>query len=239
MVGAAQYVQDEKIQISRRTITAAQYRGSWPDEYNSFVTSETRNNQYKDPGKFFATMKRHPEWYSRKFIFRPLYDTSDIIKEASLYANRIIHQQSRTYGVRSGFYGSSFEMRINGALANSMAQLDNMDGDSVVTFLNTAAYAATVESNALNIAKIGGVLFYAAKMVGKKYPQLGVRFVFTPAQYVQGAEHKYSVPTLSIGPRTRVVDKLTRPGKNRRRRSSLKRYKARLQRRADLRQAER
>ena len=225
--GATRYVQDEKIQISRRTITRFQYGDRWPDDYNSFVTSETRNNQYKDPDKFFVTMHRHPEWYARKFIFRPLFDTGKVIKEATLYANRIIQKQSQAYGVLTGFYGSSFDILVNRVKMTSLAQLDELNGDSVVTFLNTAPYASTVESNALNIAKIGGVLFYAAQLVRKKYPQLGVRFVFAQAQYVQGANHIYQVPTLSIGSRANVIDKLSRPGKNRRRRSRLRRAGAR------------
>ena len=225
--GATRYVQDEKIQISRRTITRFQYGDRWPDDYNSFVTSETRNNQYKDPDKFFVTMHRHPEWYARKFIFRPLYDSGKVIKEATLYANRIIHQQSQAYGVLTGFYGSSFDILVNRVKMTSLAQLDELNGDSVVTFLNTAPYASTVESNALNIARIGGVLFYAAQLVRKKYPQLGVRFVFAQAQYVQGANHIYQVPTLSIGSRANVIDKLSRPGKNRRRRNRRRRAGAR------------
>ena len=225
--GATQYVQDEKIQISRRTITRFQYADRWPEEYNSFVTSETRKNQYKDPERFFVIMHRHPEWYARKFIFRPLFDTGKVIKEATLYANKIIHQQSQTYGVVSGFYGSSFDILVNRVKLTSINQLDDLNGDSVVTFLNTAPYASTVESNALNIARIGGVIFYAAQLVRKKYPQLGVRFVFAQAQYVQGANHKYQVPTLSIGSRANVIDKLSRPGKNRRKRNRRRRAGAR------------
>ncbi len=243
VVGATQYVQDEKIQISRRTITKFQYGDKWPDEYNSFVTSETRNNLYKDPNKFFSTMKRHPEWYARKFIFRPLYDTSKVIKDAVIYANSIIHQQSRAYGTDTGYYGSSFKILNNGIPLSSLKGLDDLNGDSIVTFLNTAPYAATVESNALNIAKIGGVLYYAAQMVQKKYPQLGVRFVFSKSQYIQGANHIYQVPTLSIGSRERVIDKLSRPGKNQRRRTraanATKRFNAKLAAKARSRTAER
>ena len=235
--GATRYVQDEKIQISRRTITRFQYGDRWPDDYNSFVTSETRNNQYKDPDKFFVTMHRHPEWYARKFIFRQLYDSGDVIKEAVLYANKIIHQQSQAYGVITGFYGSSFDILVNRVKLTSISQLDDLNNDSVVTFLNTAPYASTVESNALNIARIGGVLYYAAQMVLRKYKELGVRFVFAEAQYVQGANHHYQVPTLSIGSRANIVDKISKPGKARRGRTRSRNLKARLERKAALRTA--
>ena len=69
--GSRQYVQDEKIQIARRTITRFQYADRWPDDYNSFVTSEKSGNLYKDPSKFFRVMHYKPQWYARKFIFRP------------------------------------------------------------------------------------------------------------------------------------------------------------------------
>ena len=237
--GATQYVQDEKIQISRRTITRFQYGDRWPEDYNSFVTSETRNNQYKDPDKFFVTMHRHPEWYARKFIFRPLYDSGKVIKEATLYANRIIQKQSQAYGVLTGFYGSSFDILVNRVKMTSLAQLDELNGDSVVTFLNTAPYASTVESNALNIARIGGVLYYAAQMVMRRYKELGVRFVFAPAQYVKGANHYYQVPTLSFGSRANVVDEISKPGKQhrRRRRVTYAARKKRLQAKAAARTA--
>jgi hypothetical protein len=235
-----QFVQDDKIEISRKTITKFQYAGSWPDKYNSFVTSETRRNKYENPSRFFITMKKHPEWYAKKFIFRPIRDTSKVIRDAVLYANRIMHEQSRLYGVVSGFYGSSFDIAVDGKTVNSMAQLNELDGESVVRFVNTAPYASTVEKNALYYTKIGGVIFHAAQLVLRKYPELGVRFVFAPAEYISGANHPYQVPTLTIGSRENVTDKLSKPGKNqrsRRRAVTFKQRKARLEAKAASRTA--
>ena len=216
--GARQYVQDEKIQISRRTITRFQYADRWPDEYLSYVTSETKRNQYKDPERFFRIMHSKPEWYARKFIFRPLLDSSDEIRQATLDAFRIIVSQASKYGTVSGHYASSFEVILDNQLLANISQLDNLSNDSVTSIINTAAYAGTVEKNALYFSQLGGVIYYAAKVISKKYPRLGVSFRYFKSAYVPGANSKYDVPVLTIGTRSRVIGKLVKPGKAHRRR---------------------
>jgi hypothetical protein len=216
--GAAQYVQDEKITISRTTITKQQYAGNWPDEYNSFIGSETRRNLYTDPDKFFRVMHSKPQWYSRKFIFRPIRDTAKEIREATIEANRIVHEQSQKYGVKSGHYGSSFVIMVDRKPITSINQIDSLTGESTVSIVNTAAYASRAEVNALYYSKIGGIIYYAAQVIQRKYKALGVRYVYSKPAFVPGANSIYDVPTLTIGPRSKVIDKLSKPGKALRRR---------------------
>jgi hypothetical protein len=234
VLGAAQYVQDRKIEISRVTITNQQYAGRWPDEYNSFVSSETRNNQYKDPDKFFRVMHYKPQWYARKFIFRPVNEAVRI-KEAVQYALAIIDQKTAEYiaapnvtgkpSVTTGAYGASFKLMNNYTLLRGLGDLDNIDARAQIQIANVAPYASTIERNALYYAKTIGVIYYAAQMVMKKYPEIGVRFTFPKAATIPGALAKYQTPMLTIGSRAVVIDKLTRPGKNLRRRLRLKRSK--------------
>lgn len=240
--GAAQYVQDEKIKISRRTIRTLQSIGEWPDEYNSFVGSETKNNLYKDPEKFFRIMHFKPKWYGRRFIFRPLSDSSEKIKEAVQFALEIINRQTPRYiaapnvskkpNVSTGAYGGSFKVAINqdgtggiGGLRviQSAAQLDNMGPRSSVGIYNVAPYASTAERNALYYARVYGIIYYAAQMVQRRYPDLGVRFTYPKAADLPGALAKYNTPLLQIGTRETVIDKITKPGKNLRRRQRLAR----------------
>jgi hypothetical protein len=219
VTGARQYVQDEKIQVSRRTITRFQYGDRWPDDYLSYVTSETKRNQYKDPIKFFRVMHAKPEWYARKFIFRPLIDSADEIRQATIDAHRIVIDQASKYGTVSGHYASSFRVLLDDQLLSGISKLDNLNNDSVTKILNTAAYAGTVEKNALYFSQIGGVIYYAAKVIQKRYPRLGVRFGYFKSVNVAGTTSKYDVPVLTIGTRDRVIDKLVRPGKRHRRRN--------------------
>lgn len=228
--GARQYVQDEKITISRTTITTAQYRGRWPEEYNSFVGSETRGNRYKDPDRFFRVMHAKPQWYSRKFIFRPVSDVARILRDASLYANEIIHQQAAkfTSPQSTGHYSRSFRLLVDGTLATE-SSLNNLSNNSVVSFINTAEYGAWLEAYSLYYrASIGGVLYYAGQKVRAKYPEIGVRFIYQQAVNTPGVSHKYAMPVLKLGSRENVIDKLSKPGKNirRERRSRRRRDRA-------------
>jgi hypothetical protein len=232
--GAAQFIQDEKIRISRNTIAQEQSAGRWPELYNSFVTSETKNNQYKDPEKFFRVMHFQPKLYARKFIFRPVGESARI-KEAVIYALGIIDQKTREYiaapnvsgkpSVSTGAYGASFKLMNNYKKIMDVSELDNLDGRSQIQIANVAPYASTIERNALYYAKTVGVIYYAAQMVQKKYPELGVRFTFPKAATIPGALAKYQTPMLTIGSRAVVVDKITMPGKNYRRRLRLSRSK--------------
>lgn len=234
--GARQFVQNEKIQIARRTITREQYRGRWPDEYNAFLTSETSRNQYKDPERFFRVMAAKPDLYARKFIFRPVVDSSALIREATTEAFRIIIQQTQRYiaapnvsgspNLSTGAYASNFQIMVNGTPARNLSQLDSLSREDTTTIVNTSPYASTVEKNALYFAAVDGVIYYAAQMIARRYPQLGVRFVYQRAHAVPGTHSRYEVPSLTIGTRDRVIDRIRKPGLRHRRRARISRSRA-------------
>lgn len=215
----AQYVQDKKIALSRSTIRKARMSGKWPDEHLSYVSAESGRNEFKDPERFYRVMAGKPQWYARKFIFRPKVDTSHRIREATIAAHRIAIKQSRQYGYQTGHYASSFTVMLNRTPLANLAQLDGLTADDTTQIVNIAAYAGTVEKNALYFSKIGGVLYYAARRIQKLYPELAVRFVYSRANTIPGTYSKYDVPTLAIGVRGKVQPKLTRPGKQHRRRN--------------------
>jgi hypothetical protein len=211
VTGAAQYIQDEKIQISRRTITRFQYAGEWPDDYLSYVTRESKATEYTDPEKFFRVMHSKPQWYKRKFIFIPLVDASDQIKEATIMAFQLAIQQAGNFRTVSGLYGSSFVINRDGAALTDVSQLDSLDARSRIQILNKAPYAGALEANAVNVAKFGGILYYAAKKVQKAFPRLGVSFSYFTPSTVRGAVHKYNVPVIEIGNKGIVRSKIKRP----------------------------
>ena len=221
--GVKQYVQDKKIEISRHTIRKMQDAGRWSDEYISFVGSEGRAGRYPDPERFFTAMHNKPDWYARKFIFRPLGGNGKDIREAVLYAYNMVIQQTRFFKVSTGFYANSLRIAINNSLA-TLTDLNNINGDAVASIYNVAPYAGAMEVNKLYYQNIGGVIFYAANMVAKKYPQLGVRFEYKAAKSLPGTFSRYNVPVLRIGSRSNVVDSIDKPGRNMRGRKRGKIY---------------
>jgi hypothetical protein len=215
--GARQYVQDEKIQISRRTITKFQYGDRWPDEYNSWVTSESRRNLYKDPEVFFRVMHSKPEWYAKKFIFKPVgAGLAPYITEAAIKAHKMIISQLREYvaapnvsgspNKSTGHYVSMIRLMINDDLINNVGQLNKINDNDQIKISNIAEYATRTEANAFHHAKVGGIFYYAASMLRKKYPMLAFRFSF-----VKPAGYAISIPTLAIGSSGVVAPKLQKP----------------------------
>lgn len=223
VTGIAQHIQDSKITLSRDTIRKMRSAGRWPDEHLSYVASETARNEFKDPARFYRVMSGRPQWYARRFIFRPKVDSSHRIREATIAAHRIVIKQARQYGYQTGHYASSFTVMLNRVPLANLSQLDSLTADDTTQIVNIAAYAAAVEKNALYFSRIGGVLYYAAKRIQKLYPELAVRYVYNKAESIPGTYSKYDVPTLTIGVPGKVRPKLTRPGLKHRRRDRRRR----------------
>jgi hypothetical protein len=230
------FIQSEKVDISRENILSLQQQERFPQDYTSFHTSVTKNNRYPVPENFFTWMKRSPKLWDKRFIFVADTVTGPSIREAATYAMRVAKDQARKYGVDTGHLLNSFWPMIDGSLMSNPDQLDGLGEASVFQLVNTAAYASTSEVNAVYFAKIGGILFYTAKQVQKKYPDLGIAYTYTPANDVTGVplldkygkQHKYDVPTLTIGGKNNINWKWSQPGANRKRRQAGARRKARL-----------
>jgi hypothetical protein len=230
--GSAQFVQDEKIRISRVSITKFQYQGRWPDEYLSYVGRIGSQSRFKDPDNFFRAMHHKPNLYAKDFIFQPVRDIGGQLAEATRLVNSIVDKQARMYvnqpdSVVTGHYQSRFQFRLDGSLIRNYSQFDNADNDSRVYIYNTALYAGTIEKNALFYTKIGGVLFHAAKVISKAYPDLGVSFRYWKAGRVPGTTSNYDVPMITLGSKTNVTDDIKRPGTNHRRTSRRRNRRAR------------
>lgn len=205
---AAQWVQDNKIAISKGTIRGAQSLGEWPKEYLSYHTSVNKRNLYKDHNKFFRVMKSKPQLFRKKFIFLNPVDASSSLPEAAKLAYRLIQQQASMF-YDTGAYGRAFRMELNGELVSNLSAFDTLDAASIISFTNIVPYASTLDARALYVNKVGGIMFYAAKKVEKAFPEVGVLFTF-----VQGDYHKYALPYLALGSRGNLQTGITRPGKN-------------------------
>lgn len=232
-----QYIQDEKIRISRGTIRGFQNLDMWPEEYYSYVGSERRNNRYKDPARFFRVMHSRPlKYYRKRFIFRPIIDVSGVLKDAAGLAFNLTLLKASGFGRVKNLYHTSFKMTVNGELATPES-LDNLNEDSVIQIYNTAPYAGRLEALAFYRASMGGVLYYAAEKVKAAYPQVSVNFSYkNPGEIYgsygttgsQGQAQYYAVPVITLGSRGTVIEGLKKPGKNIRRRERHARKMQRL-----------
>jgi hypothetical protein len=228
-LAARQYVNDEKITITRTTIAKLQYGDRWTEEYISYVGTVSRQNEYKDHERFFRVMKAKPEWVNRKWTFFPSVEQdSALLREALLYAWDIIYKQS-LYHQDSGRYGKSFRFfaRTAGAATverELISQLPDADAGTVYEIVNPLAYASRLETVALYYHRMQGIMFYAAQLTRKKYKDLSVAFNFVPSS-LYGVSHtprSYNLPRLQIGRREDLAPRLKRPGSqhNRRRRAA-------------------
>jgi hypothetical protein len=230
--GSVQFVQDEKIRISRDNIFRFFAQDRWPADYVSYVGRVSNQTKFKDPNRFFKVMHDKPELYAKDFIFKPVRDISGQLAEATRLANSIVDKQARLYvnqpdSVVTGHYQSRFMFRLDGELIRNYSQFDNADSDSRVQIYNTALYAGTIEKNALYYTKIGGVLFYAANVIRKAYPDLGVGFRYWDATRIPGTTSNYAVPMLTLGSKSSVSDVISRPGRSHRRTGRKVRRRAR------------
>ena len=225
--GVRQYVQDNKIVFSKANIGYQQSVKRWPEEYNSWVTSQTAHNLYRDPDRFFRVMHFKPELWLKKFIFRPT-DTTVVkdIKLATIDAHRMILEQLQKFiaapnysgspNVTTGNYIRHLRILLNNEKLSSVAQLDRLTGDDTVTITDTAEYATRSEANAFHHAGVGGIFYFAAKKLRKKYPQLSIRFTFVNYKskiFGQVRAPGSSFPTLVIGTNTTVAPRIQKPRK--------------------------
>ena len=222
------WVQDTKVEESRVRIAKFQYAGRWPEEYNSWVTSETRANRYPDPDRFFRSMKAKPQWYLKKFIFKPIGgENGQYIREATIAALKIIRRQTQKYiqapnvsgtpDQTTGLYLRQLNLMLNGKLLQSPNQLDALDNNAVAAIANVAEYATATERNALYHAKVGGILFFAAQKIKKQYPQLSIRFTFIRNSnpiFAGTGGYFSTAPVLQIGTHESLTPKMQRPRKD-------------------------
>lgn len=204
----AGWVQDNKIAISKGTIRGAQAQDLWPKEYLSYHTSLNKRNQYKDHDKFFRVMHSKPSLFRKKFIFLNPVDASARLAEAAIFTNQIIQQQASKF-TQSGAYGRAFRMELDGALVTNPTLLKDLSKNSVISFNNIVPYSSALEVHALYRAKVGGIMFYAAQRVKRKFPEVAVLFTYVQTEY-----HKYATPYLALGSRGVLQEGITRPGKN-------------------------
>lgn len=228
--GVTSHIQEEKVYgASIPNIQKLQRAELFPEEYVAYHTSTNKKNLFAEPDKFFSWMLKSNKLWNRKFIFiAGEEDLSERIREAALFAVRTARQQYGKYGVnRTGFLANQLHTMLDGnVIRDPVAGIRAINSDSIFSVVNTAAYAATSEVNALYINKMGGLMLYTARQVQNRYPDLGVMFMYNRADEIlkaglritdsKGKPYLYDTPVLHIGSIANVSGPWSQPGHRRR-----------------------
>jgi len=217
----AQFIQDEKVDISQDTIKTLQRLGAYPEVYNSWVGTKNKANLYVDPEKFFRVMRATPKAFDKDFFFEPTGSNSELIRKATIDAFDIIYASTRDYiaapnvsgtpNQSTGFLLRSYRIEVDGRYITSTNELENIAGNTV-RIVNLAEYASTAEVNALYYANTSGIMYFAANTIARKYPELAINFGWNKADIVQGTYHNYEIPVLTIGAKGTVNEGIDKPG---------------------------
>jgi len=231
----ALFIQDSKVRISKDTLTKLN-GGTLPAEQYSWVDSKTRNNLYKEPQRFYTTMLATAGAWDEDFFYEPIQNFAVQIREASIEAFKIVYDKTREYIAApnvsgkpdppTGYLQSSYRIRIDGTDIASTNDLKTMGPKSTVSIINLAEYSSKAEVNALYYANTGGIMYYAAEMITRKYPDLGIRMGWVNADTVGGLPHKKNLPVIFIGPKALVKAGIQKPGVNLRK-DPRRKYRAR------------
>ena len=216
-------IQRGKVSASKSTISRLQAKNQFApnEDIISYVSSLSAANRYLDINRFYTWMERSPKKFNSKFFYRSTSDVSnERIMEAAMMAIEIAERNTRSYPIHTttGHLFNSIRTFVNGPEAlTPLTAIKNSEGSAVFEMANIAEYGSTAEARALYITKQGGLLFYAADRVQKKFPDLGIMFRYAKAEDF-GLPHKYNVPVLTIGSTDDVSGPWVRPGNNHRRR---------------------
>ena len=222
-------IQLGKVKASRAELYNLQLQGRFPNDpyIVSYVATVNAKNRYPRLKRFYAKMLESPRRWRSQFIHMRT-DTgtgNTVVAEAALMAYNLVYQQTmrnypgkytttrnRRYGPSNPGLTSYIHSFVNGkevrTATSAYGALLKSTGEAQFEITNTAAYASTQEAFAYMAAKIGGIIYYAAKQVQKRYPQLAVLFYYADSADFGVTSHKMVLPVLTISSEQRVLGRL-------------------------------
>lgn len=235
----ATVVQDMKLYAGDQSIDYLQNKDLMPDksEIVSFHTSTSRNNAYPDYFKFRRVMRASPKLFSKRFIYvgtHPSKSHNEAVAAASRMAWQLVRERTAMYPKSTApdskhtptlnLY-NSIRSFVNGSMVTNTRSsirdaIMESEGDAIYEISNIAPYASTSEARSY-YHRVGGIIWYAANRVQRKFPQLGVFYGFAPAGgALKNASygHKYNLPVLRIGTKEQASGPWSKPGQNHRKR---------------------
>ena len=216
-------IQANKLRASANAIRYQQQKGNMPADkadITSYVTSTNPKNRFVDIDRFRRVMKARPDKYwQSKFIFLSSeIDTYETIAEAADIATKEVIART-PQGTKAGRPGRSVghlkrsvTTYVDGVevINTKKAIMDAGDSAPIFELTNIADYGSTAEARAY-FSAMGGIIYYVAKRMQTRYPQLGILFYYAKAQAF-GLTHVYDVPVLRISSPAKATGAWSRPG---------------------------
>ena len=227
--GVYDWVTQEKARAAALAMDSLSAKGRWPKdqkEVRGYIGRTGSGRQFNDVRGLYAyTKKNASTYYAKPLRFEPIsVGDSKMLKRAADFAFR----QTRSELSRHLLTGVNRDTAMYGFRSNIKAPVQYGRGDYPINrdseFLIPVVgeYASSVEAHSYQRAKTGGMVYAAAKMTERKFPQIVVRFSYTALSDIGLPQlHNYAVPYIRLGLRGNPLKaKITRPGRNIRRRAS-------------------
>lgn len=222
-------LQEEKLKYSTDAIKWMRSEGHFPEEDEgiiSFHTSTHRDKRYDDISRFYSYMAKSPKLWNKRFIFVAKTNERENIMAASEMAIEIA---ALRVPVDKGNLLASLRYYVDGYLeSDPVRKMEQTEGNPIFAMRLSAEYASSVEARSyFGIGKAeaykGGILYYAAQRVARKFPSLAVIF-----NYEKGLGHQYDIPVIHIGSKDDVQGRFSKPGRRQRDRVKLGRRASRI-----------
>lgn len=226
--GAKDWITMVKAKQSAEAMDRLSAQNRWPRDPKrvfGYLGRTGSGRQFKDIGQLFNYTKKNNNYYNRSYRFEPSdVANMEIVKKAAdfvfttarreSYKHRLtgILQQSLTYMVKQN-WGDTPKMFFGDVQLNRKSEL---------IIAEIAEYASSVEAHSVERARTGGILYMAAQMATKRFPQVIIRYGNTNLDKLGlPLLHKYAVPYVRVALRGgNVKANLSRPGRNIRRRGT-------------------
>lgn len=246
LVNAQSWIQAAKGSAAGKAMTRLSASGSWPadpKEVYSYIGKTSSTRQFKDIKIFLGYNRKNPQLYAKPWRFEPLnVATAEDVIEAAAYAYRLLQTRPRgMFKNPTGRYEASHLLMGRNSegvtqVLRNVPEAKRMDNLSQLWLTNTSEYASTVEANFFERHKNGGIYYFVAQKTAQAFPNLNITFTYMNIDRLgrgKGASltglpqvHKYMVPLIRIAQRGNFKARMSRPGRNIRRRASQARKKA-------------
>lgn len=142
---------------------------------------------YKDPEAFFRIMVAKPLNYVRPWVFRPLHVSSpEELIEAVVYAYRLATRLYQMQAARFPVYKVNPILLLIRHTDNTVQTVvsgvpdaSQLRKGSELLLVNTSQWAAYAEALSVERWKTNGMMYQAAQMAAKKYPNINVNYTYT------------------------------------------------------------
>lgn len=225
--GVAKFINDTKIDITERAMKRLARTVRWPT-HEAGVTGyigSTQSRRFKNLNQFFGYVAKNPDLYPRRWVFEPEnVGNAEEMKSCIAFIYREAEiQQRKHYKTGRMMIRYLMLMKQKGKypqVLHTPPFSDEIVFGTEMIVVNVAEHASSVEAHSYERAKTGGILYMAAEMAKRKWPELVIRFSYTNLDKLGlPLTHKYAVPYVRVGFRgNEMKSKLTRPGRNIRRR---------------------